>query len=113
MSSLNFYPNPASTNGTVEILLAENAKMELVVINSVGQVVYTTAVNGFAGSNKVNIDDVFWFAKYNPEIGEVFLEGVHMVADQRKIVDFLDNIDSLAAENMISKNINARLIKIK
>ena len=56
VSSLNFYPNPASTNGTVEILLAENAKMELVVINSVGQVVYTTAVNGFAGSNKVNID---------------------------------------------------------
>ena len=44
-------------------------------------------------SNKVKIDDVFWFAKYNPEIGEVFLEGVHMVADQRKIVDFLDNID--------------------
>lgn len=56
VSSLNFYPNPASTNGTVDILLVENAKMELVVINSVGQVVYTTAVNGFAGSNKVNID---------------------------------------------------------
>lgn len=56
VSSLNFYPNPASTNGTVDILLAENAKMELVVINSVGQVVYATAVNGFAGSNKVNID---------------------------------------------------------
>ena len=55
-SMLNFYPNPASTNGTVEILLAENAKMELTVMNSVGQVVYTTAVNGFAGSNKVNID---------------------------------------------------------
>ena len=44
-------------------------------------------------SNKVNIDHVFWFAKYVPEIGEVFLEGVHMVADQRKIVDFLDKID--------------------
>ena len=43
--------------------------------------------------NKVNIDHVFWFAKYVPEIGEVFLEGVHMVADQRKIEDFLDKID--------------------
>ena len=56
VSTLNFYPNPASTNGTVDIMLVENAKMELIVLNSVGQVVYTTSVNGFAGSNKVNID---------------------------------------------------------
>jgi hypothetical protein len=56
VSNLNFYPNPASTNGTIEVLLAENARMDIVVLNSVGQTVYTTSVNGSAGSNKVNID---------------------------------------------------------
>jgi hypothetical protein len=47
---LNFYPNPASTNGTVDVVLNENAKMELVVLNSVGQTVYSTSVNGNVGS---------------------------------------------------------------
>lgn len=56
VSNLNFYPNPASTNGTIEVVLAENAKMDIVVLNSVGQTVYTTSANGIAGSNKVNVD---------------------------------------------------------
>jgi hypothetical protein len=30
--------------------------MDIVVLNSVGQTVYTTSANGIAGSNKVNVD---------------------------------------------------------
>jgi hypothetical protein len=56
VANLNFYPNPASTNGTVEVVLNENAKMELVVLNSVGQTVYASNVNGTIGANKINID---------------------------------------------------------
>lgn len=56
VSNISFYPNPASANGTVEVVLTENAKMEVVVLNSVGQVISSTLVNANAGSNKVNIN---------------------------------------------------------
>lgn len=56
VANLTFYPNPASTNGTIEIVLNENTKMEVVVLNSVGQTVYTTSVNGNIGVNKVDVN---------------------------------------------------------
>jgi hypothetical protein len=56
IATLNFYPNPASTNGTIEVVLNENAKMDVVVLNSVGQTVYSTSVAGNAGSNKVDVN---------------------------------------------------------
>lgn len=56
VANLNFYPNPASTNGTIEVVLNENAKMDIVVLNSVGQKVYATSVAGNTGSNKVDIN---------------------------------------------------------
>lgn len=56
VSTLNFYPNPASTNGTIEVVLNENAKMDIVVLNAVGQKVYSTSVAGNAGSNKVDVN---------------------------------------------------------
>lgn len=56
VSNLNFYPNPASSNGTIEVSLVENAKMEIVVMNSVGQTVYTTSFEGTSGNNKVDIN---------------------------------------------------------
>ncbi len=56
VSNLNFYPNPASSNGTIEVSLVENAKMDIVVMNSVGQTVYTTSFDGTSGSNKVDIN---------------------------------------------------------
>jgi len=56
VSYLNFYPNPASSNGTVEVSLVENAKMDIVVMNSVGQTVYTSSFEGTAGNNKVDIN---------------------------------------------------------
>lgn len=56
VSNLSFYPNPASSNGTIEISLIENVKMDIVVMNSVGQNVYSTSVEGNAGTNKVDIN---------------------------------------------------------
>ncbi len=54
--NLNFYPNPASTNGTIEVVLNENSKMEVAILNSVGQSVYSSALNGNVGSNKIEIN---------------------------------------------------------
>ncbi|MDF2450684.1 MAG: BNR/Asp-box repeat protein [Bacteroidota bacterium] len=54
--NLNFYPNPTSSNGTIEVVLNENAKMDIAVINSVGQTVYSTTLSGNAGSNKVELN---------------------------------------------------------
>jgi hypothetical protein len=54
--ALNFYPNPASTNATIDVVLNENAKLDISVLNSVGQTVYSTSISGNTGSNKVNIN---------------------------------------------------------
>ena len=56
VANLSFYPNPASTNGTIEVVLNENAKMEVAILNSVGQTVYSTSVNGNIGVNKVDVN---------------------------------------------------------
>jgi hypothetical protein len=56
ISSLNFYPSPASTNATIDVVLHDNAKMEIVILNSVGQTVYSTSVAGVAGGNKVDVN---------------------------------------------------------
>jgi hypothetical protein len=56
VSTLSFYPNPATTNGTIDVVLKENAKMDIVVMNAVGQTVFTTSVNGNTGSNKVDVN---------------------------------------------------------
>ncbi|MBI3518167.1 MAG: T9SS type A sorting domain-containing protein [Bacteroidetes bacterium] len=56
VAHLNFYPNPTSSNGTIEVVLNENAKMDIAVLNSVGQTVYSTSVSGNAGSNKVDVN---------------------------------------------------------
>lgn len=54
--NLNFYPNPTSSNGTIEVVLNENVKMDIAVLNSVGQTVYSTTLSGNAGSNKVELN---------------------------------------------------------
>jgi hypothetical protein len=56
VSGLKFYPNPASTNGTIEISLNDNSKMEISVLNAIGQVVYSTSVAGTAGNNKIDLN---------------------------------------------------------
>jgi hypothetical protein len=54
--NMNFYPNPASTNGTIDVQLNETANLDITVLNAVGQSVYSTSVAGTIGSNKVNIN---------------------------------------------------------
>ena len=54
--NMNFYPNPASNNATIDVVLNETAKVDISILNSVGQSVYTTSVSGTIGSNKVNIN---------------------------------------------------------
>ncbi len=56
VANLSFYPNPASSNGTIEVVLNENSKMEIAVLNSVGQTVYSTVVSGNTGSNKLDVN---------------------------------------------------------
>ena len=56
VSNLNFYPNPASSNGTIDVVLKENAKMDIVIMNGVGQTIYTTSLEGTAGNNKVDVN---------------------------------------------------------
>lgn len=56
VSGMKFYPNPASTNGTLEISLNDNSKMDISILNAVGQVVYSTSINGNAGNNKVDLN---------------------------------------------------------
>ena len=55
-SILNFYPNPASTSATIEVALTETAKLDIAILNTVGQTIYSTSVNGTIGSNKVDVN---------------------------------------------------------
>jgi hypothetical protein len=56
LENMTFYPNPASTNGTIDVQLNETANLDITVLNAVGQSVYSTSVAGNIGSNKVNIN---------------------------------------------------------
>ncbi|MES2516338.1 MAG: T9SS type A sorting domain-containing protein [Bacteroidota bacterium] len=56
VSNMNFYPNPASTNAILDIQLTENTKLEVSILNTVGQSVYSTSVAGTVGANKVELN---------------------------------------------------------
>lgn len=56
IKDLSFYPNPTSTNGTISVTLNESAKVNVNVLNAVGQVVYTTSMTANAGSNKLDVN---------------------------------------------------------
>lgn len=56
VTNLNFYPNPTSSNGTIDVVLKDNAKMDITILNAVGQSVYSTSVSGNVGSNKVDVN---------------------------------------------------------
>jgi len=53
---LNFYPNPASNNATIDVVLNETSKLDIAILNAVGQTIYSTSVNGNVGSNKVDLN---------------------------------------------------------
>ncbi|MBP7808169.1 MAG: T9SS type A sorting domain-containing protein [Bacteroidia bacterium] len=58
--ALNFYvsnfPNPANDATTIVVGLKEASNFEVVIYNSIGQMVDTYKVNGQVGSNEINID---------------------------------------------------------
>lgn len=56
VSGYKFYPNPAANNGTLEITLNDNSKVDVNLMNAVGQVVYSTSLTGTAGFNKVDLN---------------------------------------------------------
>ena len=55
-ANMNLYPNPASTNATIEVVLNDKANLVVVVMNAVGQTVYSTTLSGNTGSNKVDVN---------------------------------------------------------
>lgn len=56
ISNVALYPNPTSNNATVEVSLAQASKMNVVIMNSVGQVINTVTVNGNTGINRVDLN---------------------------------------------------------
>lgn len=56
VSNLSFYPNPTSANGTISLSLTESAKVNVAVLNAVGQTVYSTSMTANAGTNKLEVN---------------------------------------------------------
>ena len=50
------FPNPAKNNATVKVNLGGTTKIQVQVLNTVGQVVKTVSAQGQAGSNSINVD---------------------------------------------------------
>ncbi|HXD91911.1 MAG TPA: T9SS type A sorting domain-containing protein [Bacteroidia bacterium] len=56
-TSCNIFPNPASTNITLNLTLSENKKVEIKLFNSLGsQINVTVNAEGVQGSNNYNLD---------------------------------------------------------
>jgi hypothetical protein len=56
VNGVNLYPNPAANAATIEISLNEASKVDISIMNSVGQVLMTKQVNANSGLNKVSLD---------------------------------------------------------
>lgn len=54
--NVNFYPNPTANNGTIDVQLNATAKLDITILNAVGQSVYSTSVSGNIGSNKIELN---------------------------------------------------------
>ncbi len=54
--NLTFYPNPTANNGTIDVQLNATAKLDIAILNAVGQTVYSTSVAGNIGSNKIELN---------------------------------------------------------
>lgn len=50
------YPNPAANSATMNIALTEKDNLEITIINSVGQSIYSTKVKGDIGNNKIDLN---------------------------------------------------------
>ncbi len=56
VSSSALYPNPASNSTTLSIDLKSNSKVNIAIMNMVGQTVKTSVAEGQAGANSINVD---------------------------------------------------------
>lgn len=56
LNSSEIYPNPAKNNAVVSLNLANTSKVQIQVMNTMGQVVKSTSTEGQAGANTVNLD---------------------------------------------------------
>ena len=52
----SIYPNPAKNNATVRVDLVSSSKVQIEVLNTVGQVVKTIQSQGQTGANSINVD---------------------------------------------------------
>ena len=52
----SIFPNPAKNNATVAVNLVNSSKVQVEVLNTVGQVVKTIQSQGQTGSNAINVD---------------------------------------------------------
>lgn len=50
------YPNPSANSTTIDVNLKENAKMDIAILDNMGQVIYTTRIDGNQGSNKIDVN---------------------------------------------------------
>ena len=55
-NACSIYPNPASDNVNVEFSLSDDSKIQIRIINSIGQIAKTISTEGQIGENRINID---------------------------------------------------------
>ncbi len=56
VANMLFYPNPTTGKGFISVTLKENAKMELLIFNSVGSIYYDQNLDGIAGTMNIPLD---------------------------------------------------------
>jgi hypothetical protein len=56
VNNILLFPNPAKNNASVLIDLQDNAKVDINVMNLVGDVVKTSSLNAASGENEINVD---------------------------------------------------------
>jgi len=56
LANASLYPNPAKNNVTVKVSLVTGSKVQVEVMNTIGQVVKATSVQGLVGANTINVD---------------------------------------------------------
>ncbi|WP_317898755.1 T9SS type A sorting domain-containing protein [Aurantibacillus circumpalustris] len=56
LSNSSIFPNPAKNTATVKVSLLSNSKVQVNVLNTIGQVVKSIETQGQIGSNAVNLD---------------------------------------------------------
>ncbi len=60
ISNVKVYPNPAVNNANLVIDMSQNENVNVVILNSLGQVVYNEALSLDAGSNSIKLDTENW-----------------------------------------------------